>query len=40
MTFTQIALPNKQYLWNVDETDKGVIGEDGIFMSKDKEGLI
>jgi len=38
MTFVQIALPHKQYLWNLDDSDKGLIGEDGIFISKDQEG--
>ena len=39
MTFLPISLPNKQYLWNVDNSSKGIIGEDGIFISKDKEGF-
>jgi hypothetical protein len=38
MTFTPISIPNKQYQWNVDDADKGDIGEDGVFTSKDKEG--
>ena len=38
MTFIPISLPNKQYQWNVDDAGKGAIGEDGVFISKDKEG--
>ena len=39
MSFTPIALPSRQYQWNVDDSSKGDIGEDGVFVSKDKEGF-
>jgi hypothetical protein len=38
MSFTPISLPNKQYQWNLDDADKGIIGDDGVFVSKDIEG--
>jgi|LauGreDrversion4_2_1035121.scaffolds.fasta_scaffold42097_5 hypothetical protein len=38
MTFTPIKLPNRQYKWSTDDSEKGDIGEDGVFISKDKEG--
>lgn len=40
MQFFPITLPNKQYLWNVDNDSRGDIGEDGLFISKDKEGMV
>ena len=39
MTFTPINLPNKQYAWNVDNSDQGTINDEGVFLSKDKEGF-
>jgi hypothetical protein len=39
MQFTPVALPNKQYHWNVDNSSVGDIGEDGVFISKDKAGF-
>jgi hypothetical protein len=39
MTFNHIKLPSKQYQWNVDDDQKGIIGEDGLFISKDVEGF-
>ena len=38
MTFTPIKIPNRQYRWSTDDNEKGDIGEDGVFISKDKEG--
>jgi hypothetical protein len=38
MKFHGVALPNRQYEWNVDATQKGAIGNDGMFVSKDREG--
>lgn len=40
MQFYQIQLPSRQYQWNIDLEDKGLIGEDGLFFSKDKEGFV
>ncbi len=39
MTFTPINLPNKQYAWNIDNSDQGTINDEGVFLSKDKEGF-
>lgn len=39
MSFSPISLPNKQYQWNIEEEGLGFIGDDGIFISQDKEGL-
>ncbi len=39
MTFTPIKIPTKQYQWNVDDDERGLIGEDGVFISKDKQGF-
>lgn len=39
MSFSNIQLPNSQYEWKVDDKDKGDIGNDGVFVSKDKEGF-
>ncbi len=38
MSFSPIRIPSKQYQWNVDDVKRGLIGEDGVFISKDKEG--
>ncbi len=38
MSFSPIRIPSKQYQWNVDDVERGLIGEDGVFISKDKEG--
>lgn len=38
MTFSPIKIPNRQYKWNTEDSDKGDIGEDGVFISKDIEG--
>ena len=40
MDFNKISLPSPKYEWNVDAEDKGMIGEDGMFISKDKEGMV
>jgi hypothetical protein len=40
MQFFPIQLPSKQYEWNIDVEEKGDIGEDGLFISKDKEGMV
>ena len=39
MTLSPISIPSKQYQWNVDDKRLGDIAEDGVFISKDKEGL-
>lgn len=39
MHYLPVALPNRQYHWNVDNSSVGDIGEDGVFISKDKQGL-
>ena len=39
MSFAPIKLPSNQYEWNVDEKSLGVISEDGVFISRDEEGL-
>jgi hypothetical protein len=38
MTFTPINIPNRQYRWRTDDDEMGDIGEDGVFISRDKEG--
>jgi hypothetical protein len=38
MSFSPIIIPNRQYQWSIDDAEKGVIGEDGVFISKDIEG--
>ena len=40
MQFFPLQLPSKQYEWNIDVEEKGDIGEDGLFISKDKEGMV
>jgi hypothetical protein len=40
MQFYPIALPSRQYQWNIDAEDKADIGEDGLFFSKDREGFV
>lgn len=42
MTYHHITLPSSQYEWNIydDQQDKGIIGEDGLFLSLNKEGLV
>jgi hypothetical protein len=40
MQFFPIKLPSKQYEWNIDVEDRADIGEDGLFISKDKEGFV
>jgi hypothetical protein len=40
MSFSPIKLPSKQYEWNVDDSSRGLVGEDGVFISKDKEGFV
>ena len=35
-----VTLPSIQYEWDIDSDDKGIIGEDGVFISKDKEGYV
>ena len=40
MQFFPIQLPSRQYEWNIDVEEKGDIGEDGLFISKDKEGMV
>lgn len=40
MQFYPIALPSRQYQWNIDDENKADIGEDGLFISKDKEGFV
>jgi hypothetical protein len=40
MQFFEIKLPNAQYHWNVDQDTMGDCGEDGMFISKDKEGYL
>lgn len=39
-TFHPISLPNRQFQWNLDNSERGDIGEDGLFISKDKEGFV
>lgn len=39
MSFSPIALPNKQYHWNVEDSTLGIISEDGVFVSKDLDGF-
>lgn len=39
ITFSPIKLPNNNYEWNVDENYLGLISENGVFISKDQEGL-
>ncbi len=40
MQFFPIKLPSKQYSWSIDTEEKADIGEDGLFLSKDKEGFV
>ena len=40
MHFAKISLPSKQYSWSTLDSDKGDIGEDGVFISKDREGFV
>jgi hypothetical protein len=42
MTYHNVRLPDSQYKWDLYEgqDDKGIIGEDGMFTSKDKEGFV
>ena len=39
MTFAPIKLTSKKHLWNVEDSSLGYISEDGVFVSKDQEGL-
>lgn len=40
MNFDDIPLPNRQYEWYIDHQERGSIGDDGIFISEDKEGYV
>jgi len=40
MQFYPIQLPSRQYQWNLDDESKADIGEDGMFISRDKEGFV
>lgn len=40
MQFYPISLPSRQYQWNIDVEERADIGEDGLFISKDKEGFV
>lgn len=40
MQFFNIQLPSRQYQWNLDDETKADVGEDGLFISRDKEGFV